>query len=293
MRHRQSHAPGTRLALAELDQAADLERLERREPQPHPGDGARRARATPSLQTSITQAPSCRCERRPRRASAARACARCAPPRPARTGRAARARRGTPTSSLPGGEHDPELGMRLAQPRDLLDERRAPSRGARAAERALQRAAQVAQRRPAARRSRARAPRRGSGASLETTSSTPNSRWITPSCTSRARSIRSCSWRARACWNVAWRAASASADGLAERPQQVALLVGQRPARAAVGEDHAAPAPAGRERAADERRRRRAGRGSARAPRARPPRRPSRSRGPRRAPGARSAPTRR
>ncbi len=60
-------------------------------------------------------------------------------------------------------------------------------------------------------RSRASA---GSGASLETTSSTPNSRWITLSCTSRAKSIRSCSWRARACWNVAWRAASASADVL-------------------------------------------------------------------------------
>ena len=42
MRHRQPHAPGPRLALAELDQAADLERLERREPQPHARD--RRAR---------------------------------------------------------------------------------------------------------------------------------------------------------------------------------------------------------------------------------------------------------
>ena len=86
--------------------------------------------------------------------------------------------------------------MRVAQPRDLLEERR--RRLARpAAERALHRPAQVAQPRLQLDRRPARAPRAGASASLETTSRTPNSRWITPSCTSRARSMRSCSWRAR------------------------------------------------------------------------------------------------
>src|SRR5215218_8022034 len=41
MRNRQSDSPDTRLALAELDQPADLQRLERREPESHPGDRAR------------------------------------------------------------------------------------------------------------------------------------------------------------------------------------------------------------------------------------------------------------
>src|SRR4051795_6206367 len=42
-RHRQSHAPDPGLALAELDDPARLDRLERREPQPHPARGLRAA----------------------------------------------------------------------------------------------------------------------------------------------------------------------------------------------------------------------------------------------------------
>src|SRR3954452_2505644 len=41
MRHRQSHPPRTGLALAELDDPADLERLERGQPEAHAGDCAR------------------------------------------------------------------------------------------------------------------------------------------------------------------------------------------------------------------------------------------------------------
>ena len=42
----------------------------------------------------------------------------------------------------------------------------------------------------------------------------PNSRWITPSWISRARSIRSCSWRASSWLRVAIRASAASAATL-------------------------------------------------------------------------------
>src|SRR5215211_3158788 len=40
-RHRQPYAPDPRFALAELDDSARLDRLERREPQPHPAGGTR------------------------------------------------------------------------------------------------------------------------------------------------------------------------------------------------------------------------------------------------------------
>ena len=101
--------------------------------------------------------------------------------------------------------------------------------GRRAAERPLQRPAQVAQRRPAARRSRARAPRAAAGCRYDTTSSTPNRRWITPSCTSRARSIRSCSWRARA---------AGTSRGAPPRPAPTscrASTAGRAPPRSAAG----------------------------------------------------------
>ena len=65
---------------------------------------------------------------------------------------------------------------------------------------------------------------------------------MTPSCTSRARSMRSCSWRARAPAVVATPRERGERGGLAERPQQVALLVGERPGLARVRQDHAEPA---------------------------------------------------
>ena len=251
MRHRQSYPPDPRLALPELDEPADLQRLERREPQAHPGDRARapaaRRRCRPP---SPTRRPGARAS--PRRASASRACARCAPPRPARTGRAARA---------PPARRPPRCRRRA----------RCRARGARRCSRATSSANVVSVagalrpsgRCSARRRSRSAAwsstvtrsrASAGSGASLETTSSTPNSRWITPSCTSRARSIRSCSWRARACWNVACRAASASAEVLPSVQSRSRSSSVSGAARAPVGEDHPAPAPARRQRAADERR---------------------------------------
>ena len=249
MRHRQSHAPDTRLALAELDQPADLERLERREPQPHP--------ATP-------------CGGRPR------ARRRCTPPSPTR--RPGRRQRDLHPGRLrvlvrvahrlgehglgerlelarhadvlaAGRERDPELGMALVQPLDLL--LRASCSVSRAARPSGRCSARRRSRRPAWSSTRhALARLVVSGASLETTSSTPNRRWITLSCTSRARSIRSCSWRARA---PAGRSRGA-------RPRRAPTVLpsvhsrsrsssDERAARAAVGEDHAAPAPAGRERA--------------------------------------------
>ena len=91
-----------------------------------------------------------------------------------------------------------------------------------------------------------------SSAEDENTSWTPNRRWITPSCTSRARSMRSCSCRARAPAGGRDARERGERGGLAERPQQVALLVGERPGLARVRQDHAEPAPRGRERRADE-----------------------------------------
>ena len=252
MRHRQPHAPDAGLALAELDEPADLERLERREPEAHPGDRARRGRArrrcTPPSPTRPPVAAAS-----PPHASAPHACARCGRPRRARTARAARARPGRRPPRCPARSTIPSSGCASRSRATSSCERRlrraAPSGRAAAAARGAGRAA-----RPAARPSRARAPRRGSGASLETTSRTPNSRWITPSCTSRARSIRSCSWRAARRWNVAWRAASASAAGLPSVHSRSRSSSDSGRARPAVGEDHAAPAAAGRQRAADERR---------------------------------------
>jgi hypothetical protein len=51
----------------------------------------------------------------------------------------------------------------------------------------------------------------GMSPAVDSASDTPNSRWMTPSWTSRARSMRSVSARARSLWRVAVRAATASA----------------------------------------------------------------------------------
>ena len=94
-----------------------------------------------------------------------------------------------------------------------------------------------------------------SSAWLENTSCTPNSRWITPSCTSRARSIRSCSWRARACWLVASRAWVARAAVLpSAHSAWRSLALERRAARPAVRQDDPEPAPGGRHRRAHQRR---------------------------------------
>ena len=99
---------------------------------------------TPSLVTSSTNVPSrgLACARRP--ASRGRACGRCGSPPRAPTGRAARA---PPAPSIARAvELDPEIGVLVAQARDLLGERRL-GRGGGAAERPLHRRAQVAERR--------------------------------------------------------------------------------------------------------------------------------------------------
>ena len=291
MRHRQSHAPGARLALAELDEPADLQRLERREPQPHARTSCARPR-TPSLQTSITHAPSCLRERRPRPASAPRACCALRTASTSTDCASASSSRGTPTSRCPAASTIPSSGWASR------------SRSTSSSERRL---------RLAARRGRAAAAARGAGRAAPACSST-----VTRSRASGAAARRSTRRagrrtaagsrprgpraRGRSAPAAGARARPGTSRGARPRPARTVLpsvhsrsrsssVSGRRGRRSArITPLQRPPAESGH---ADERRRRRAGRGSARAPRARPPRRPSRSRGPRRAPGARSAPTRR
>ena len=280
MRHRQPHAPDPRLALAELDEAADLQRLERREPQAHPATSSRAG--SPHAVVADLHHP---------RAVLLRASG----PRPASAARACRALRTASTSTdwasgsssrrhadvlAARGELDAELGMRVAQARDLLAAASSPSRApcgrAAAAARGAGRAA-----RPAARRSRARAPRAAAAR-----------RWRRPAARRTGAGSRPRAPRARGRSAPAAGARAPAGTSRGARPRRAptscrASTAGRAPPRTAAGaaggrrgsrRSSARPPRAGRRRAS----RRRAGRGSPRAPRARPSRRPSRSRGPRR-----------
>ena len=174
-----------------------------------------------------------------------------------------------------------------AEPGELLAQRGAgvERRAARAAARA-RRAGPRARRAP--RRRSGGAPRRSAPCSEPSTSETPNSRWITRSWISRARSMRAWSRRARPCWLVAMRTLAASAAVLPSVHRAWRSAVGQLEAgAAAVGEDHAEPAPGGGHRHAAERLDAADAPRSARAPSARGRRSPP-PRGPRTAPPGRS-----
>ena len=188
----------------------------------------------------------------PRRAAAARACARCAPPRRAPTGRAARA----PTARRP-----PRCPGRA----------RCRARGARRRSRSSSSANVVSVAgalRPSGRCSARRRSRSAACSSTVTRSRASRGQRrvarddqqhaeqpLDHALVHLAREVDPLLQLARASL-LEGRVARGLGQrgGLAERPEQVALLVGQRAPRAAVGEDHAAPAPARRERAADERR---------------------------------------
>ena len=176
-------------ALAELDHATDAERLERRQPQPHPG-------ARPSVHLPVDpvvddlhpERPVAVVRSAPTPGSGSRAWRRCAPPRRAPTGRAARAPTARPRLRRRRAR-SPRSAWTCRQPRAP---RRAAScrvaRGARPSGRcsALRRSPSAAWV-SAAQRSRAAAGRSPSPSSAI---ETPNRRWITSSWISRARSIR-------------------------------------------------------------------------------------------------------
>ena len=234
----------------------------------------RRGRRPAAPRSPRAGAPS-RCRRRGRAADAVVAhlhhpgavLLRRAAPRPASAARASRALRtasastdcASPSSARGHAdvraarrEHDAELGV-LARSRSTSSCERRRRLARRAPERALQRPAQVAQRGLELGRRRARARRGVELGVARDASSTPNSRWITLSWTSRARSIRSCSLRARACWNGRGARASASAATLPSVHSRLRSLARRAAARGArSAEDHAAPAPAGGDRHADE-----------------------------------------
>ena len=156
-RHRQSHAPGAGLALAELDDPADLQRLERGEPQAHAG---RCARPPAHAVVARPRAPACRRPDVERDLDARRPACLCA----LRTASASTdcasgsSSRGTSTRSEPGASARSQVaGARGAAARPPRAASCCVSRRD-AAERALQRAPQVDAARPAARRrSRSRA----------------------------------------------------------------------------------------------------------------------------------------
>ena len=190
----------------------------RRPPSPSP--------ATPSLTTSSTKAPSASREAHLDAARVGVLGARCGRPRAARTARAARARGGTSTS--PPVELERHVRCWRAQARRARPAASCRSSRGWRRERALQRAAQLAERgldllARALRGLGARARPRAAARARRRTAAGRRA-----SCRSRARSMRSLSRRASSCSCVAWRAAAASAGDLAERPQRVALRVGQR-----------------------------------------------------------------
>ena len=289
--HRQSHSPGARLALAELDDAAGLQRLERRQPQAHarcwprpPADAVvddlehERVVVVRSSATSTVR-------------RARRACARCAPPRRAPTARAARARRGTCDALGAASSASPRSRVLAAQPVDLLERASCCVSRRERPERALERARAGRPARPAARRamrSRALGAQLGLARERERHAEQP----LDDALVDLAREVDALlQLRARwpACWSRA-RAQRGERGDLAERPQQVALGVAQRRAagprseRITPSQRPAAAIGVHDERAlAQQRRGTRSGSSSATALR-----RP-RSRGPPRAPRARSA----
>ena len=242
-----------RLALAELDDAAVLERLERREPQAHARSPGAAARGTPSLRD--LQRRTCRrraCTRdldarrvgvlaRVAHASASTDCASGSSCRGHRRRRPAsrRDRRGRACSraSRSTSSRERRAGLRAAR-------RRAGAERARAGRRA----------RPAAPRGSARAPRRSSGRARAEHAARRRTAAGSRPRGSRARGrCAPAAARARSCWRVAMRARRGQRGGLAERPQQVALAVGQR--RPPPRSERITPSqrPAGGDRRADER----------------------------------------
>ena len=91
------------------------------------------------------------------------------------------------------------------------------------------------------------------GWSPDSASDTPKRCCTTPSCTSRARSIRCSRATARSCCRVAARAIAASAAILPRiHSTSRSVAVSGGPVAAAVAEDRAEPAPARRHRRADD-----------------------------------------
>ena len=207
--------------------------------------GRRRRRWPPRARTRRRRAPTRTLTR-----VGWRACARCGPPRRAPTGPAARARRDVALAARL--ERHPEVRVHARQPLDLGHERRL-RRARRAPERSLERGAQIAERR--LRLGGAALARAAAGRSPSPSSAieTPNSRWITPSWISRARSIRCSSWLRLLRLRGHDPRHRGERRRLAERPQQIALGVIERRARQQpVGEDHPDIAAGGRHRRAHE-----------------------------------------
>ena len=221
---------------------------------------------TPSLETSITQAPSCRrsatstrvgsaCLRALRTASTSTDCA------------SGSSSRGHGHVRAPGGEHDPELGMRRAgaarPPRAASSRSRARCGRAGAAARGAGRAAPACS--STVTRSRASARQLGVARHDEQDAEQP----LDDALVDLAREVDALLQLARALALERRVARGLGQRGrLAERPQQVALAVGERrgagAGRRGSRRSSARPPRAGSRRASS----RRAGRGSARAPRA-------------------------
>ena len=181
------------LALAELDHAAALQRLERRQPQPHPG---RRRAAGDAVVGDLEHERAVGVARPARSTRVGCACLWALRTASASTDCASGSRLAGTSPASPASSVDPELGVharRAARPRPtnvVWVARGARPSGRWSAVRSSPSASCVS----LAHRSRASAGRSPSPSSAI---ETPNSRWITPSWISRARSIRCSSWRAR------------------------------------------------------------------------------------------------
>ena len=239
--------PAVGRRAAEVDGGAELQRLEGRQAQADAGAGGR-ARADAVVDDRDRDRVARRARRRPR-SLVGRACLRALRTASATTVWASGSSAAGISAS--SAQQTVRFGSACSSARrhQLLAQRRLDTRAtARASGRWIAvRSSSVAACSSSAQRSRWGAVRSPGAPSA---SATPNRRWTTRSCTSRARSSRSPRWRARSCWRVAARAERGERADLAEGPQALALGGGERPAARspALGEHDAVVAPAGRHR---------------------------------------------